>query len=317
MTTETTSHRRTRFDEITASMRAPMIAAPMTGVSIFALMDAVTRAGVAGSFPVHNCASPAELGDWLSSLGSRDAEGLGPVIPNLVVHRTNKRQPHDLEVIAEHRVPAVITSVGSPADVVPTLHDAGVQVWSDVASMKHVRRAIDAGVDALVLLTAGAGGQTGWANPFPFIRAVRRLWDGPVILAGGVCDGTSLLAARVAGCDLGYVGTPFIATPESGASPEYRSAVAAAEIDDVELTSTLTGLATSVIRTDAARPERKEAAYDATVITDYGGSVIGDFGIFSAGQTVVGVDHVAPAADLVARFSDEYELARRAARELL
>lgn len=317
MSTDTPTHHpsRARFDEIIAGLRLPMIAAPMTGVSSFALMDAVTRAGVAGSFPVHNCASPVELGEWLGSLGSRDAEGLGPVIPNLVVHRTNKRQPQDLEVIAEHRVPAVITSVGSPAQVVPVLHEAGVQVWSDVASMRHVRRAIEAGVDALVLLTAGAGGQTGWANPFPFVRAVRQVWDGPVILAGGVCDGTSLLAAQVAGCDLGYVGTPFIATSESGASAEYRSAVVGADIDDIELTSSVTGLATSLIRIDSTRAARPPAPYDATVITEHSGSV-GNAGVFSAGHTVVSVDRIGAAAELVARFSEEYRRAREAARSL-
>ncbi|WP_235735354.1 NAD(P)H-dependent flavin oxidoreductase [Nocardioides alcanivorans] len=304
---------RTRFEEITGGLAAPMIAAPMTGVSSFSLVDAVTRAGVAGSFPVHNCTSPQEVDRWLTSLAAREASELGPVIPNLVVHRTNKRQPEDLRVMVEHRVPAVITSVGSPAHVVPVLHGAGIQVWSDVASMKHVRRAIDAGVDALVLLTAGAGGQTGWANPFPFIRAVRQLWDGPVILAGGVCDGTSLLAAQVAGCDLGYVGTPFIATLESGASDAYRSAVAAADIDDIELTSDLTGLATSMIRSSSARPQRTEAAYDAAVVTEHGGDVIGEAGLFSAGHTVAGIHQVTPAADLVARFSDEYRRARAAA----
>ena len=302
------------FGRLVAGLTVPMIAAPMTGVSSLELVDAATRAGVVGSFPVHNCRSTAQVDAWLSALRDRPTVGpVGPVVPNVIVHRTNQRREADLEVVVRHRVPAVITSVGSPADVVPTLHDAGIQVWSDVASMKHVYRAIDAGVDALVLLTAGAGGQTGWANPFPFVRAVRKEWDGPVILAGGICDGTSLLAARVAGCDLGYVGTPFIATHESAASQAYRAAVTAATLDDVELTSALTGVPTSMIRKEGVREAAVSTAYDATVITG-GAAHAGESDTFIAGHTVVGVEEVLPAAALVARFREQYvEASRRTA----
>jgi nitronate monooxygenase len=183
----------------------------------------------------------------------------GPLIPNLVVHKTNVRLADDVAVLAAHRVPAVITSVGSPEPVVGRFHEAGVLVLSDVASMRHAERAIAVGADGLVLLTAGAGGQTGWANPFAFARAVRRVWDGPMILAGGVSDGASLLAALVAGFDLVYMGTPFIATTESAAPQAWKDAVVAAGIDDIELTSELTGLPTSVIRAIAPATARAQA----------------------------------------------------------
>jgi nitronate monooxygenase len=142
--------------------------------------------------------------------------------------------------------------------IIGPLHDAGIEVFSDVASMRHVHRAIEAGVDGLVLLTAGAGGQTGWANPLAFIRAVRKEWDGPVVLAGGVADGTSLLAALVAGYDLAYMGTAFIATTESSAAQPYKQAVVTSSLDDIELTSRFTGIPTSMIRSavEAEAPDR-------------------------------------------------------------
>lgn len=191
----------TAWATFTAQFRIPLIAAPMTAVSGFEIAAASVAAGIGGAFPVHNAPSPTAVDGWLQKLDG----GPGPVIPNLLVHRTNARLADDLAVIAAHQVPAVITSVGSPEPVIGPLHDAGTLVVSDVASMRHVERAIAAGADGLVLLTAGAGGQTGWANPLVFARAVRRVWDGPMILAGGVTDGTSMLAALVAGYDLVYV----------------------------------------------------------------------------------------------------------------
>jgi nitronate monooxygenase len=310
--------RRTdRFAQLVDLLPAPLIVAPMTGVSSLELVDAVTRAGVIGSFPVHNCESTSELGSWLTELGAREQTStspLGPVVPNLIVHQTNTRREADLAMVLDHRVPAVITSVGSPADVLPPLHEADVLVLADVASMKHVHRAIAAGVDGLVLLTAGAGGQTGWANPFAFIRAVRKIWDGPLVLAGGITDGVSLLAAQVAGCDLAYMGTPFIATTESGVADEYRQAVVDASLDDIELTSAFTGLPTSMIRNLADDRPEVNGAYDATRITD-GVEAIAASTFFSAGHSVAGVEHVVPAAELVARVRNEYLAARDVLRE--
>ncbi|NDZ95924.1 nitronate monooxygenase [Streptomyces sp. SID6673] len=291
-----------------ARFRLPLIAAPMTGVSGLALASAASECGIGGSFPVHNAASTAELDRWLGELG----EGPGPVLPNLVVHRTNARRNDDLEVIIAHRVPAVITSVGSPAHVVGPLHDAGIRVLSDVGSMRHVERAIAAGVDGLVLLTAGAGGQTGWANPFAFVRAVRRIWDGPVIMAGGITDGASMAGAIVAGCDLVYMGTPFIATVESDAHPSYKDAVVRSSMDDIELTSELTGLPTSMIRPPVEGSESRStrSEFDALVL---GGGDQQDLSVqaqmFSAGHGVSGVDGIVSVAELVGRVEQEFRTA--------
>src|SRR6202043_2384166 len=137
-----------------------------------------------------------------------------PICANLIVHRSNARLGEDLQVLLRHRPEIVITSVGSPAGVLAPLHDAGALVFADVATLRHAERAIAAGADGLVLLTAGAGGQTGWLNPLVFVRTVRRFFSGPLVLAGGICDGRALLAAEALGCDLAYMGTKFIATRE-------------------------------------------------------------------------------------------------------
>ena len=166
--------------ELRARLRLPLIAAPMFLVSGVALVSAACVHGVIGAFPTVNCRTPEELDGWLREIESRtsrssDASGVAaaPVCPNLIVHRSNMRLQDDLAVLLRHRPELVITSVGSPAPVIAPLHDAGALVLADVASLRHAERAVEAGADGLVLLTAGAGGQTGWLNPFAFVRAVR------------------------------------------------------------------------------------------------------------------------------------------------
>ena len=151
-------------------------------------------------------------------------------------------------MLLRHRPEMVITSVGSPAPVIGPLHEAGALVFADVASIRHAERAVAAGADGLVLLTAGAGGQTGWLNPFVFVRAVRAFFDGPLVLAGGITDGHALRAAEALGCDLAYMGTKFIATRESMADIRYKELLVASTADDVLLTSAFTGLQTNMLR---------------------------------------------------------------------
>src|SRR5882724_4280323 len=222
----------------------PLIAAPMFLVSGVELVVSACRNGVIGAFPTVNCRSPEQLDGWLGDIESQlrrhaDASGkpAAPICPNLIVHRSNARLPRDLQVLLRHKPEIVITSVGSPAPVLAALHDAGSLVFADVASIRHAERAVEAGADGLVLLTAGAGGQTGWLNPFVFVRAVRAFFDGPVVLAGGIGDGHALRAAQALGCDLAYMGTKFIATRESLADVRYKEMLVASSADDILLTT--------------------------------------------------------------------------------
>ncbi|OBF07648.1 nitronate monooxygenase family protein [Mycobacterium sp. 852002-10029_SCH5224772] len=297
----------TTWASFSSRFRIPLIAAPMTAVSGFDIVNAAAAAGIGGSFPVHNAGAPAEVDRWLAGLNGLP----GPAIPNLVVHKSNARLADDLAVITARRVPAVITSVGSPQPVVGPLHEAGILVLSDVASMRHVERAIAAGADGLVLLTAGGGGQTGWANPLVFARAVRRVWDGPMILAGGVPDGASLLAALVAGYDLVYMGTPFIATAESAAPPGWKNAVVAASIDDIELTSEFTGLPTSMIRaTEPAIAPATDAGFHMSRLGASAHHRSGEASVrYSAGHSAACVDGIVTVADLVSRVERQFRAA--------
>jgi nitronate monooxygenase len=306
-------------------LKLPLIAAPMFLVSGIDLVVAACRNGVIGAFPTVNCRSPDELERWLIAIEDglnrlRDEGGAAPApfCPNLIVHRSNARLEHDLAVLLRHRPEIVITSVGSPAQVAAPLHDAGVLVLADVASIRHAERAVAAGADGLVLLTAGAGGQTGWLNPFAFVRAVRRFFDGPIVLAGGISDGHALRAAEVLGCDLAYMGTKFIATRESMADPRYKTMLVEAGADDILLTTAFTGLATNMLR-----PSILAAGLDPDHLPERGGIDIGkdiDIGarearpsrwrdIWSAGHSTSGVVDVPAVEQLVTRTLEEYRAA--------
>jgi nitronate monooxygenase len=303
----------------------PLIAAPMFLVSGVELVAAACRNGVIGAFPTVNCRSPEQLDGWLGDIEARlhrhsDASGkpLAPICPNLIVHRSNARLQQDLEVLLRHKPEIVITSVGSPAPVLAPLHDSGALVFADVASIRHAERAVAAGADGLVLLTAGAGGQTGWLNPFVFVRAVRAFFAGPIVLAGGIGDGHALRAAEALGCDLAYMGTKFIATAESMADPRYKEMLVASSADDILLTTAFTGLQTNMLRPSIASagldPENlpPRGAIDIAEDIDIGAREKRSTrwrDIWSAGHSTSGVTAVLPVDALVAQTIAEYRIA--------
>ena len=288
-------------------------------------VDLVTAAcvnGVIGAFPTVNCRAPEELDIWLSWIDARlarDADAKGrrpaPACANLIVHGSNARLTQDLTVLLRHKPEIVITSVGSPAPVLQPLHDAGALVLADVASIRHAERAVEAGADGLVLLTAGAGGQTGWPNPFAFVRAVRAFFDGLIVLAGGISDGHALRAAEVLGCDLAYMGTRFIATRESMADERHKAMLVASSADDVLLTTAFTGLQTNMLR-----PSIVAAGLDPDNLPARGAIDIGQDidvaardarparwrDIWSAGHSTSGVSDIPSVEALIARTTHEY-----------
>ena len=236
------------------------------------------------------------------------------------MHRSNPRLADDLRVVLKHSPELVITSVGSPVPVLGPLHDAGALVFADVASLRHAERAIEAGADGLILLTAGAGGQTGWLNPFAFTRAVRRFYSGPLVLAGGISDGCALRAARTLGCDLAYMGTRFIATRESLADIRYKEMLVASGADDIMLTRAFTGLQTNMLR-----PSIVAAGLDPDALPERGGIEIDKDidvsakesqparwrDVWSAGHSVSGVRKVSSVAELIGETLAEYEAVRQ------
>ena len=292
-------------------LRLPLIAAPMLLVSGPDLVIEASRAGVIGSFPTKNARTADELERWLARIAEA-TEGKAAYAPNLIVHKTNERLGQDTKLLEKYAPAMVITSVGSPAPVMDAIHAAGGLVYADVASMRHVERAIEVGVDGLILLTAGAGGQTGWANPFAFVRAVRSVFDGAVVLAGGVADGVALRAAITLGCDLAYMGTRFIATRESLAAAAYKDMLVSSSLDDIVLSRALTGLETNLLR-----PSVEAAGVDASGVGSLEMSAVGDSptaprrwkDVWSAGHSVAQVRDVPSVAELVTRIEAEFTAA--------
>ena len=229
---------------ISSQLSLPAIAAPMFLVSGPELVAACCSNGVIGSFPTINARSTDVLESWLASLEDAKTQHphWAPVAANLVVHKTNPRLQDDVDLLVKYQTPIVITSVGNPKDVVDAVHSYGGQVYADIVTIRHAEKAIASGVDGLILLCAGSGGQTGWANPFAFTRAVRAMFDGLIVLAGGITDGVAIRAAQMLGADLVYMGTRFIAASESMAQDAYRHMLVDAKMDDVLLTRAFTGL---------------------------------------------------------------------------
>src|ERR1700733_4053240 len=320
-------------DKIAKRLRLPLIAAPMLAVSGPELTIAACKAGVIGSFPLANARSIEGVDAWLTQIETdlaRAADNTperppAPFCPNLIIKRAQMRE--ELQALLKHRVEMVIPSVGSPVEAIKPLHDVGCIVFADVATLHHTERAIAAGVDGLILLTAGAGGQTGWLNPIAFVRSARAMFNGPIVLAGGISDGHALWAAEVLGCDLAYMGTKFIATDESMAPPAYKRMLVESGMDDVMLTQAFTGLDTNMLR-----PSMIAAGLDPSTLPprgskekeakNFGGMAVAEGprrykDIWSAGHSISGVDRIQSAAELVDRTLAEYLAARDQTRRLL
>jgi nitronate monooxygenase len=304
---------------IKSRLSLPLISAPMFLVSGPELVIEACKSGIIGSFPTANCRTTADLDQWLERI-ARETKGYAPFCPNLIVHKSNPRVEEDLELVIKHKAEIVIASVGSPERIIAPLHKAGCLVLADIASMRHAEKAIASGVDGLVLLTAGAGGQTGWANPFAFARAVREIYDGIIVMAGGISDGVALHAAEQLGCDLSYMGTKFIATRESMAVDRYKQMLVDCRLDDVKLSKAFTGLETNTLK-----PSIVAAGLDPDNLPVRGSLDISkDINaaerdkptakrwkdIWSAGHSVSGVSDIPSVAELVARTKAEYQAAK-------
>jgi len=287
--------------------------------------------GVIGAFPVANSRTLEQLDEWLVQIKSRlevaRAEApsrlVAPFCPNLIIRHAQVREA--LACLVRHRVEMVITSVGAPELAVGPLHDIGCLVFADVATLRHAQKAIAAGVDGLILLTAGAGGQTGWMNAFAFTRAVREMFDGPLVMAGGISDGRVLWTAEVLGCDLAYMGTKFIATHESMAEPEYKQMLVQSSMDDVMLTRAFTGLDTNMLRPSIVAAGLDPANLPERVTIEAASQMHGSGAngprrwkdVWSAGHSISGVTGVVNAAELIEQTAREYQAAKRTTLETL
>lgn len=293
--------------DMRSGLTVPAISAPMFLVSGVDHVLACCRAGIIGSFPTINARTIDILDAWLGQMSAGQTAGSGRHAANLIVHKSNSRLEEDLALVVKHRVPIVISSVGSPVRVIDAVHAYGGLVLADVATLRHARRAAETGVDGLILLTAGCGGNTGWLNPFGFTAAVREFWDGPLVLAGAISAGRQMRALEMLDVDLAYIGTSLIATSESLAPEAYRQLLVEATIDDIFLTDAITGIPANFLKNSLeragfdtkgkhAKPEAFSLEKETRAWRD----------VWSAGHGVDAVRAVQPVAEVVARLKREY-----------
>ena len=296
-----------------ARLRLPLFQAPMFLQSGPDMVIAACRAGIVGSFPSPNARTTEELAAWLHAITAAiDANIDAPWAINLMMHRSNPRRLDDLRLAAEYEAPLIITALGSPSEAVETAHQYGGRVFADVINPELARKAVDAGVDGLVLVTAGAGGHTGQLSPFAFVEEVRRFWDGELVLGGGIVSGRGIRAAEILGANYAYMGTRFIATEESLADPLYKEMVVASSARDIICSDAISGVAANWLR-----PSLIQAGYDpndlpapkAVNVGDASGDPTRWRDIWSAGQNVGSIDSILPIARLVDELEREYQRA--------
>jgi nitronate monooxygenase len=226
--------------------RLPLIIAPMFLVSTPQLVIEAGRAGVIGTFPLLNARPVEKCELWLRKV--KKELGDLPWGVNFICHRkSNIRYNDDLALIKQYKPPIVITSLGHPGPVIDIVHDYGGKVYSDVATLKHAKKAAESGVDGLILVCAGAGGHGGTINPFAFIGAVKQFYNGTIILAGGISTGRDIAAAKMMGADYAYMGTRFLAAKESNAKEEYKQMVIDAAVDDIIYTNAFSGVYANIL----------------------------------------------------------------------
>ncbi len=294
------------------SLRLPVFAAPMFLVSGPDLVIAACKAGIVGAFPTPNARTAEQLDAWMTRIAAE--VGDAPWCANLVTHSTNARLAQDLELVAKHKPPFVVTALGSPKPAIETVHAYGGTVIADVTTVKLARKAVEAGADGLACICAGAGGHTGTLSPFAFVSAVRAFFDGPVIVGGGISDGWGVAGAIAAGADYVYMGTSFIAASESMAPQGYRDMLAEAQIEDLLVSAGITGTPASWLKPSLrangydpeAMPDAPDRAYDSS--TSFKGKRWVD--VWAAGQGVGAIAGTEPCAAIVDRLAEQYATAR-------
>ena len=313
-------------------LRLPVIAAPMFLASGPEMVLACCRAGIVGSFPAKNRRTREGLDEWLTVIGEGLAAieaGTGRLVPpfgvNLIVHRSNDVLHEELEVIARHRVPLVITSLGAVPELVGAVHDYGGLVFHDVINLRHAAKAIEAGVDGLIAVAAGAGGHTGKASPFALVNEIREVFDGALMLSGAMSTGGDVAAAQVMGADLAYLGTRFIGTAECRSPEDYKTMILDSRVKDIVETDRVSGVNANFLAASLAEagiaPD-KGTAPPAKINNELSEALTASANertawrdIWSAGHGVGSITDIPRIADLVDRLEAEYHAALAAQQD--
>ena len=306
-------------------LRLPVVGAPLFIISNPDLVIAQCKAGVVGSFPALNARPAEELDRWLeritSELAEYDAanpdEPSAPFAVNQIVHGSNDRLQHDLDLCVKYKVPIVITSLGAKEFVNDAIHSYGGLVFHDIINDRFARKAVAKGADGLIAVAAGAGGHAGTISPFALVQEVREWFDGPLLLSGAIASGQAVLGAQAMGADLAYIGSAFIATAEANAVEAYKRAIVDNAAADIVYSNLFTG-----VHGNYLRPSIEAAGLDPDNLPESDPSKM-NFGsgggmeskawkdIWGCGQGIGAVKAVVSTEEMVGNLSREYDEARQ------
>jgi nitronate monooxygenase len=305
-------------------LRVPVIGSPMFIVSNPTLVIAQCTSGIVGSFPALNARPASRLDEWLheitETLAAWDRDHperpAAPYAVNQIVHRSNDRVEHDLEVCAKWKVPIVITSLGARVELNEAVHAWGGITLHDVIDDRFARKAVEKGADGIIAVAAGAGGHAGRWSPFALVQEIRQWFDGPLILSGAIATGASVLAAEAAGADLAYVGSPFIAAEEANAPDGYKQAVVDSGAADIIYSDLFTGVHGNYLRSSIVSsgldPDKLEAGSLDTMKFGSDGSSRAKAwrDVWGSGQGIGVIDRVRPAAEYIDLLAEQYAAAK-------
>ncbi|HEX8467616.1 MAG TPA: nitronate monooxygenase family protein [Allosphingosinicella sp.] len=304
-------------------LRLPAIGAPLFIVSNPDLVIAQCKAGIVGSFPALNARPQSVLDEWLHRITEELAEWdrdnpdrpAAPYAVNQIVHRSNDRLQQDMATCAKWKVPIVITSLGAIVEVNEAVHGWGGITLHDIINDRFARKAVEKGADGVIAVAAGAGGHAGTLSPFALVQEIRQWFDGPLALSGAIATGRAILAAQAMGADLGYIGSPFIATAEANAAEAYKQGICDGRAADIVYSSLFTGVHGNYLRASIAAsgldPDKLPEGDLKTM--DFGG---GDSAkkawrdIWGSGQGIGAIDRVRPAGEYVAELTRQYDEAK-------
>ncbi len=309
-----------------SNLPLPIIGSPLFIISTPKLVIAQCTAGVVGSMPALNARPAAQVDEWLAEI----TEGLAawdkahpdrkaaPYAINQIVHKSNDRLDHDMEMCAKYKVPIIITSLGARVDINDAVHAWGGVVLHDIINNNHAHKAVDKGADGLIAVAAGAGGHAGTKSPFALIQEIRQWFDGPLALSGSIATGDAVLAAQAMGADFAYIGSAFIATEEARAIDAHKQAIVDANSDEIVYSNLFTGVHGNYlkrsIRNAGLDPDNLPVSDPSKMNfgnVDGGGAKKAWKDIWGCGQGIGAVDKVYSTADFVAKLKREYEAARK------
>jgi nitronate monooxygenase len=311
-----------KIDEITKQLSLPVIAAPMFLISGTQLVTACCKNGIIGTFPALNQRSTEGFDQWLTEIETdleqarQDGQKVAPYGVNLIVHHTNPRLKADLEVCVKHKVPIIITSLGAVAEVVDAVHSYGGLVFHDITNRRHAEKAMEAGVDGLILVSAGAGGHAGTVNPMALVAEIRSFFDKTIILSGCISNGRDVATALQMGADFAYMGTRFINVTESKADKAYQDMIIESSSADIVYTAAISGVPANFLRLSLEAMGITKDMWHHKKKINFGEELDAAQAeakawktIWSAGHGVTSITDVVPVETLVQRLKTEMKAA--------